>query len=122
MGLTTEHVSVPKVDPASPTKLLDIGSDKPESVVVTPDADVRLPIGLPSEGEGAGEEEGAEDVEALASEYMTGRELEDEEEDEEAAPCDWNPADYEKRINATVQLAQDETLEGYRCRSSGEIE
>lgn len=121
MGLTPERVFVPKVDPASPTQLLDNVSDKPESIVLTPDPadiDVRLTIGLPSEGEGAGEEEGAEDVEALASEYMSGREL----EDEEVPSCDWNSADYEKRINATVQLTQDETLVGYRCRRSGEIE
>lgn len=114
---------MPKVDPSSPTQLLDEGSDKPESVVLTSepaDLDFRLTIGLPSEGED--EKEGAEDVEGLAPEYLTGRELEDEEEDEEAPPCDWDSASYEKRVNAIVQLAQDETLEGYRCRRSGENE
>lgn len=124
LGLTPEHVSVPRVDPSSPTRLLEEGSDRPESIVLTPDPadlDIRLTIGLPSEGERAGEEEEAEDVEGLSPDYLTGRELEDEEEDE-APSCNGSTAGYEKRINATVQLAQDETLQGYRWRSSGENE
>ncbi|XP_075906964.1 growth/differentiation factor 10b [Nelusetta ayraudi] len=126
LGLTPEHVSVLKVDPFSPTPLLDKDSNTPESIVVTPesapdDLDIRLPIGLSCEN--ADEEVRAEDNdEGLPAVYLTGKELEDEDEDEdedEAGSCGGSSAGYEKR---TVQLAQDETLEGYRCRRSGENE
>lgn len=121
LGLTPEQVSVLKVDPGSPTPLLDKDSNMRESIVVIPkttpdDSDIRLPIGLSSEGPGADEEVGVEDNdEGSAAVYWTGKELEDEDEDESSAG-------YEKRMNAAVQLAQDETLEGYRCRRSGENE
>lgn len=112
LGLTPEHVHVSK----SPDLLLDEGqSPEPESTVHTPvpaDPVLRLTIGLPSDGE----DDVAEEGEGLAPEYLTGRELEDEDEDEEPSCA------YEKRVNATVQLAQDETLQGYRCRSTGENE
>lgn len=122
LGLTPEHVS--RVDPSSPDLLLDRDrdGDEPESTVHTPepaDLDVRLTIGLPSEGEGAGGDEVAEEVEGPGPEYLSGRELDDEDE---ALSSEISSAGYEKRVNATVQLAQDETLEGYRCRSLGEHE
>lgn len=126
LGLTPEHVSVLKVDPCSPTLLLDKDSNMSESIVVTPKSapddsdDIRLPIGLSSED--ADEEAGAEDNdEGLPAVYLTGKELEDEDEDE-AGSCGGSSAGYEKRMNAAVQLAEDEMLEGYRCRRSGENE
>lgn len=94
------------------------------------DQDIRLPIGLPSEDDGAVHEEMEVEAKAQAQaeeetdkghEYMHGNDL----EEDETEPCSGkNSSGYEKRC-VMVQLgSDDEQTEGYRYWSwaSGENE
>ncbi|XP_059215395.1 interferon gamma receptor 1-like [Centropristis striata] len=98
-----EPVFIPEVSPASPTPLLD---DRDVHTFTPTENELRLPIGLPTEGEGVS------DVEVgkyEGSGYMGGRSFEEDEE----LNSEEGPSGYEKR-QVVVELAPDEQAEGYR--------
>nr|XP_033469345.1 interferon gamma receptor 1-like [Epinephelus lanceolatus] len=107
-GVVQDTVSLPQVEPTTPTLLL-LPEEIDPTTIVTPsmEPEVRLPIGLPTENEGV-----SDDVEVGNDEgpgYMAGRGL---EEEEELCSRDF-PSGYEKRP-VLVELAPDELAEGYR--------
>lgn len=110
LGVPRDPVSVPEVEPTSPTYLLSTTEDNEDTgctpVISSTETDFRLPIGVPADDEGV-----CDDVEVSDGEgrgYMPGNLDEDETQVFNGAP-----SDYEKRP-VFVELAPDEQAEGYR--------
>ncbi|XP_051815459.1 interferon gamma receptor 1-like isoform X2 [Acanthochromis polyacanthus] len=101
--------NVQEVQVASPTPLLTSTDEEDGREFTTvPDYDMRFPIGVTEEDEGVSDVTEREEPNVEGSDYMGGRHLEGEEPDEGRSA-------YESRIPVTVELAPDETAEGYRA-------
>lgn len=108
--MVQEQVSVPEVDPTSPTPLLPTTEEKEgkeftSSITSSTEPDLRLPIGVWTEGK-------VDVVEVKNDEgpgYMQGSNL-DVDETQLGSGV---PSGYEKRP-VFVELAPDEPAEGYR--------
>ena len=108
---------MPELDLPSPTLLLPPEEEEEMSLVTTPstEPELRLRIGVPAEDGGGSDdvEEGNGNGEVPG--YVAGRDLEDSDQLEGEELCSGEaPSGYEKRQVFSVEIAPDETAEGYR--------